>query len=122
MQLSDGILVQFKDSSSHPLVFGNGISQKFEASLLSQFQGPSRNLEGFLDNLLFGKSLAAIGPFSPLELFASVAVLGGSTVASLTVGASEAILSPSLATGVIAAAIHLFLLVPLDPGSSASIL
>jgi hypothetical protein len=58
------------------------------------------------DNLLFGKFLAAIGPFSPLELFAGVAVLGGSTVASLTIGASEAILSPSLATGVFAAAIH----------------
>lgn len=61
---------------------------------------------GLFDNLLFGKFLAAMGPFSVLELFAGEAVLGGSTVASLTIGASEAILSPSLATGVFAAAIH----------------
>lgn len=48
VQLSDGTLAHFHDSGSHPMVFGNGISQKFEASLLSQFQGPSRDLGGFL--------------------------------------------------------------------------
>jgi hypothetical protein len=63
VQLGDGTLAQFHDSLPHPLVFGNGISQKFEASLLSQFQGPRRDLGGFPLVLLDPGSSASILEF-----------------------------------------------------------